>query len=80
MSNEWREHAACRGRGELFFPTSPNGGSEARAICNTECGVRLHCLHEAIRMRYPPQGIWGGSTERELARMRREHRQRARAL
>lgn len=69
--DDWTLHAACRGRGDLFF--APDGQesraerrereAEAKVVCGG-CRVRVECLDEAIRSdeRF---GIWGGLNARE---------------
>ena len=66
----WTTDALCAQTDpELFFP--PKGGSvaAAKAVC-ASCDVVAECLEFALRTR-EPQGIWGGLTGSERARLRR---------
>lgn len=68
----WMAEGACKEHPEVdFFP--PEGGSGCRAIeiCST-CAVRAECLSQALSQH--EFGIWGGTTERARARMRRASR------
>jgi hypothetical protein len=84
----WQLTAACLGMfddtGEdLFFPPDNPGGpkagkgiagerervEKARAICST-CPVKKECLNYAIE--HECQGIWGGTTDSERKKIRRE--------
>jgi WhiB family transcriptional regulator, redox-sensing transcriptional regulator len=84
----WQLTAACLGMfddtGEdLFFPPDNPGGpkagkgitgekervDKARAICST-CPVKKECLNYAIE--HECQGIWGGTTDSERKKIRRE--------
>lgn len=68
---DWQESALCRGENpDLFFPERGSPGDSAKRVC-VNCGVRLDCLEYALANseRY---GIWGGLTERERTRLRRQ--------
>lgn len=56
---------------EIFFPESEYGpqAQAAKAICR-ECPARLECLNWAVETAQP-YGIWGGATNEERRRMRR---------
>ena len=77
----WTDEAACRGEDpELFFPLGL--GHEfsgqirrAKAICG-RCPVREDCLLTALG-RPDRYGIFGGLTEDERAKLRRNDRRRA---
>ena len=61
--------------------SSPSGGAstrKAKAICG-ECEVRDQCLDYAIEMG-EKFGIWGGLSERERRRVRRERAVRERKV
>ena len=68
---DWQESAACKkAEADLFFPERGSPGDSAKRVCVT-CDVRLDCLEYALANgeRY---GIWGGLTERERTRLRRQ--------
>jgi WhiB family transcriptional regulator, redox-sensing transcriptional regulator len=71
---DWQEQAEClTAESDLFFPERGSPGDSAKRIC-VNCGVRLECLEYALANgeRY---GIWGGLTERERTRLRRQAKQ-----
>lgn len=75
----WREGAACADRPEVDFFASPEAGEEvrrAKAIC-ASCPVLDDCLAFAIETNQT-DGIWGGHTSKERARLRRQWLQRLR--
>lgn len=55
---------------EVFFPDDRGDGGRAKAICAT-CPVRVDCAEFAISQ---PNlsGIWGGTSYKERARIRRQ--------
>ena len=75
-SNDWRERSACRDiDAEVFFPIGSGGfASEqidaAKKICNS-CPVTEECLDFALRANLE-SGIWGGTSEDERRRLRRQ--------
>lgn len=70
-SSKWLEKAACAGVDpELFFPGRGESTREARAIC-AGCEVRATCLEHALDAG-EKFGIWGGKSERERRRIRRQ--------
>jgi len=74
----WRNSAACRDtEPDLFFPVGQTGPAiahiaSARAVCMT-CAVSKECLEYAL-MTNQDAGIWGGTTEDERRKIRRERR------
>ena len=74
----WRNSAACRDTApDLFFPIGTTGQAidhiaSARAVCNS-CAVQRECLEYAL-MTNQDAGIWGGATEDERRKIRRERR------
>ena len=67
----WQERALCAQTDpEAFFPEKGGSTREAKRICTT-CEVRAECLEYALEHdeRF---GIWGGLSERERRRMKRE--------
>lgn len=73
---EWQERALCAQTDpEAFFPEKGGSTREAKRIC-TRCEVRAQCLEFALGHdeRF---GIWGGLSERERRRAKREAREAA---
>ena len=67
----WQDLANCRGADpDLFFPERGASTRTAKSICR-ECTVREECLEFAI-VSSEKFGIWGGLSERERRRIRRE--------
>ena len=67
----WQEQALCAETDpEAFFPEKGGSTREAKKIC-TGCEVRSECLEYALSNdeRF---GIWGGLSERERRRLRRQ--------
>ena len=71
---EWWQLAACaRVDPDLFFPQNGDSGNhilEAKKVCRT-CPVRISCLNYAID-NSERWGVWGGMTERERRRVKKE--------
>ena len=64
---------ACRGSDpDVFFPDRGESLEPAKRIC-AECVVRDECLEHALASgeRF---GVWGGTSERERRRIRRDRR------
>jgi WhiB family redox-sensing transcriptional regulator len=67
----WHDRANCKGaNADLFFPERGASTRTAKAICR-QCPVRAECLEFALRSG-EKFGIWGGLSERERRRVRRE--------
>ena len=67
----WQSDALCAQTDpESFFPEKGGATREAKRICET-CEVRSECLDYALENdeRF---GIWGGLSERERRKLRRE--------
>ncbi|WP_416443780.1 WhiB family transcriptional regulator [Leucobacter sp. HNU] len=67
----WQADALCAQTDpEAFFPEKGGSTREAKRICES-CEVRSECLDYALANdeRF---GIWGGLSERERRRLRRE--------
>ncbi len=79
----WRSNAACRDTDpSLFFPVGQTGPAiehiaKAKAVCNT-CDVKVECLEYAL-MTNQDAGVWGGLTEDDRRKIRRERRKANRA-
>jgi WhiB family redox-sensing transcriptional regulator len=76
MNDHWKIHGACHDHDQdLWFPSpGPDGyaaTARAKAICAT-CPVKRACLEAGLREHH---GIWGGLTERERRRVRRQRAQ-----
>lgn len=72
---DWQVNAACNDvEPEIFFPERGGSSKAARAVCN-ECSVRDQCLEYALNNK-EQFGIWGGTSERERRRLRRERARR----
>ena len=64
----WVDRASCRGRVDLFFPST--GGAypkEARALC-ASCPVSDQCRTAGWR---EPDGMWAGESPSERTRRKR---------
>jgi len=71
QQREWQNRANCMGVDpDLFFPERGASTREAKAVCHG-CVVREDCLDYAID-NAEKFGIWGGLSERERRRLRRE--------
>ncbi len=67
----WQERANCLGVDpDLFFPERGASTREAKAVCGS-CEVRPECLEYALD-HAEKFGIWGGLSERERRRLRRQ--------
>jgi WhiB family redox-sensing transcriptional regulator len=73
----WQENANCLGVDpDLFFPERGASTREAKEVCRG-CVVRMECLEYAL-VNGEKFGIWGGMSERERRRLRRQRAQAAR--
>jgi WhiB family transcriptional regulator, redox-sensing transcriptional regulator len=64
------EEASCRGLDpELFYAEGGASIAKAKSVCVT-CPLRMKCLEWAISRE--EFGVWGGTTARERAAIRRE--------
>ncbi len=62
---------ACRGASdEVFFPERGASTREAKALCKV-CEVKPACLNYALVAK-EKHGIWGGTSERQRRRLRRQ--------
>lgn len=70
----WQDQANCLGVDpDLFFPERGASTREAKEVCRG-CEVRQHCLDYALA-NGEKFGIWGGLSERERRRLRRQRAQ-----
>ena len=67
----WQDYANCLGVDpDLFFPERGASTREAKEVCRG-CVVRDDCLEYAL-VNGEKFGIWGGMSERERRRIRRQ--------
>ena len=67
----WQEKANCKGaNADLFFPERGASTRKAKTIC-AACQVRVECLEFAL-LESEKFGIWGGLSERERRRIRKQ--------
>jgi WhiB family redox-sensing transcriptional regulator len=70
-AQEWHQYANCLGVDpDLFFPERGASTREAKEVCRG-CIVREDCLEYALA-NGEKFGIWGGMSERERRRIRRQ--------
>ena len=75
---DWHDQANCLGVDpDLFFPERGASTREAKEVCRG-CVVREDCLEFALQ-NGEKFGIWGGLSERERRRIRRQRAQAARS-
>ncbi|MFN2594935.1 MAG: WhiB family transcriptional regulator [Actinomycetota bacterium] len=70
---EWQANARCTDVSvdpEIFFPERGGSSKAARAVCK-DCKVQGQCLDYALNNK-EQFGIWGGTSERERRRLRKE--------
>lgn len=74
----WQPRANCIGVDpDIFFPERGASTKEAKSIC-AACIVRTDCLEYALE-NSEKFGIWGGTSERERRRLRRQRAAERRA-
>ncbi len=67
----WQDRALCAQTDpEAFFPEKGGSTREAKKIC-TGCEVKAECLEYALA-KDERFGIWGGLSERERRRIKRD--------
>lgn len=67
---DWQDFAKCSTEDtSLFFPERGASTKEAKAVCQA-CIVREDCLEYALV--HEKHGIWGGTSERERQRIRKQ--------
>jgi len=76
-SDEWRREAECRDTDpDLFFPVGTTGPAieqieNAKAVCRS-CVSPSACLEFAL-VTNQDSGIWGGTSEEERRKLRRQY-------
>ena len=79
IEENWQDDANCLGVDtNLFYPERGASTREAKEVCRG-CVVRADCLEFALQ-NGEKFGIWGGLTERERKRIRRQRTQAARSI
>ncbi|HEU4691604.1 MAG TPA: WhiB family transcriptional regulator [Vicinamibacterales bacterium] len=79
LAENWQDDANCLGVDpDLFFPERGASTREAKEVCRG-CVVREQCLEFALQ-NGEKFGIWGGLSERERRRIRRQRAQAARSI
>lgn len=68
----WDTAACAETDPELFFPERGESSFEARNVC-ADCPLRQPCLEYALA--HKEYGVWGGTSERQRQRLRRQRRQ-----
>lgn len=70
VNQPWADEALCAQTDpDSFFPEKGGSVREAKAVC-ASCDVREQCLAYALEQG-EPFGIWGGLSERERRRLRK---------
>jgi WhiB family transcriptional regulator, redox-sensing transcriptional regulator len=70
LPGDWTELAECTGLTDLFYPERGDDVTAAKAVC-AGCPVKAECLEFAV-VNGEAWGVWGGTSERERRRIRRE--------
>ena len=71
----WRADAACKGiNPNFFYPQDRTSTEAAKTFCRG-CAVREACLAYALA-HHEGLGVWGGTTERERVRIRKDAKPR----
>ena len=79
QERSWQTKANCMGVDpDLFFPERGASTREAKEVCRG-CVVREDCLEYALA-NGEKFGIWGGLSERERRRLRRQRAMQRRAI
>ena len=83
QTDDWRELASCRDTDpDLFFPVGTTGPAidqieSAKAVCRS-CEAQVPCLEFAL-VTNQDSGVWGGTSEEERRKLRRQWLARRRA-
>lgn len=79
LADDWQDYANCLGVDpDLFFPERGASTKEAKEVCRG-CPVKEECLEFALQ-NVEKFGIWGGLSERERRRIRRQRSEAARSV
>lgn len=72
MKPSWMRDALCLEHPEVsFFPGRGESVAPAKGVCSS-CIVRDECLAYALDIGWTVFGIWGGTSESERKRLRRQ--------
>lgn len=71
--SEFFIYGACKNNAELMFSEAGDDVAEAKGVCG-RCPVREACLEWALTTGQNPDGVWGGLTQDERARVIRRRR------
>jgi WhiB family redox-sensing transcriptional regulator len=83
QTDDWRRVASCRDTDpDLFFPVGTTGPAieqieNAKAVCRS-CEAQVPCLEFALSTNQD-SGVWGGTSEEERRKLRRQWLARRRA-
>lgn len=69
---EWMRAAACKTVGASLFFATDGGITDAKKVCEG-CPVKETCLEYALSHN-EQHGVWGGTSERERRRIRRNRK------
>ncbi len=71
MNTKWMSKGNCRNKPPgIFFPSDGLGVEVAKQVCEA-CKVKETCLSHALKNRID-HGVWGGTSERQRRRLRKE--------
>ncbi|MCH1513854.1 MAG: WhiB family transcriptional regulator [Acidimicrobiales bacterium] len=74
MNTKWMSKGNCADTNpDAFFPSDGVGVEIAKSICN-RCPVASLCLDYALTYKIN-HGVWGGCSERQRRRIRKERRE-----
>ena len=73
---EWLTQAACKGKPTSWWFPGKGDGAAAREICRT-CPVQAECLTYALEDEPYPEGIFGGTDEKERREIRKQRKRAA---
>lgn len=70
ITGDWTDEAICLSVGpETFHPAPGESPKDAKRVCQG-CPVREKCLDVALQHDW--YGVWGGTTQMERRRLRRQ--------
>jgi len=76
QDQSWQQEAEClKYNTSIFYPIDEIDAEIPKKICKT-CIVQAYCLEYALE-KGEPEGVWGGTSERERERILRNRTQRS---